>query len=44
MNKEAAPVYRCGGLVSKSTSETIEKTDSGKMSFDDFLIDCAKRE
>ncbi len=39
-----ATVYRGGGPVCKSTSEKNEKPDSGKISFDDFLIDCAKKE
>ncbi len=44
LQRGIATVYRGGGPVSKSTSETNEKPDSGRISFDDFLIDCAKKE
>ena len=44
LQRGIATVYRGGGPVRKSTSETNEKPDSGKISFDDFLIDCAKKE
>ncbi len=44
LQRGIATVYRGGGPVSKSTSETNEKPGSGKISFDDFLIDCAKKE
>lgn len=33
-----------GGPVSKSTSETNGDNGHKKISFDDFLIDCAKKE
>ncbi|ODS30862.1 MAG: putative geranylgeranyl reductase [Candidatus Scalindua rubra] len=44
LQRGIATVYRGGGPTSKSTSETNKKPESEKISFDDFLIDCAKKE
>ncbi len=44
LQRGIATVYRGGGPVSKSTSETNGDDAHEKISFDDFLIDCAKKE
>jgi flavin-dependent dehydrogenase len=44
LQRGIATVYRGGGPVSKSTSETNGDDADEKISFDDFLIDCAKNE
>ena len=44
LQRGIATVYRGGGPVSKSASETNGDDTHKKISFDDFLIDCAKKE
>ncbi len=44
LQRGIATVYRGGGPVSKSASGTNGDGGHKKTSFDDFLIDCAKKE